>query len=152
MKQLAFVTLSILATATPALASDSTWLLCKGTGVHGVKGDETKTNIVASLHEHRAAGGRDLAVTLIYGVHVSTGDEQGKTLGKDEDVVGKVAALKLATAKKRTVFTGTGELATDMKTYTLKGKIDFTFGDDPKEPQVPFTAKLTCEQLDDASL
>jgi hypothetical protein len=136
-----------------ASAGDSTWLLCKGIGEHGAK-DVTKTHIVASLHEHRGTGGRDLSVTLIYGVHLNRGDILGKSLGKDADVIGKSAPLKLTSvaSKGKVVFNGTGELAKDMKTFTLKGSLDGTYAQDPKPTMEPFAAKLACEVLDDLAI
>lgn len=54
--------------------------------------------------------------------------------------------------KKGNAFTGTAMLSADFKTFTVKGTIDFTFGDDPKAKQVSFEAKLSCEQLDDQAI
>jgi len=47
---------------------------------------------------------------------------------------------------------GTGELALDMKTFTLEGTIDPTYAQDPKVKQVPITAKLACELLDEQAI
>jgi hypothetical protein len=145
------IVVAILSSAGLAHAGDSTWLICKGISERGKPVE--KSHVVVSLLERRGAdgGSRDLSVTLIKGVHVNTGEIVGKTL-KDGDVTGKVAPLKLASAKGKPVFTGTGELAKGMKTFTLKGSIDFAFGLDAKPTMEPFTAKLTCEVLDDLAI
>ena len=140
----------LAATATPALARDSTWLLCKGIATHGAGADRETTYIAASLLEHRGAADRDLGVTVIYGDHVT----RGAIVGTEKaQFLGKATALKLVSVDKNTnVFTGTALLASDMRWFTLKGTIDFTFGDDPKEKQVPFEAKLQCEKLDSVAI
>jgi hypothetical protein len=140
-----------LATAAPAFARDSTWLLCKGIGTHGAGADAEKTYIVASLLEHRGAVDRDLGVTLIYGDHVTRGAIVGKANATFMD---KAAALKLANVdgKRANAFTGTGMLAGDLTAFTLDGTLDFTFGDDAKAKPAPFKAKLTCEPLDDQAI
>ena len=141
---------TITATATPALARDSTWLLCKGIGTHGAGNDQEKTYIAASLLEHRGAADRDLGVTLIYGDHVARGAIVGT---QKVQFIGKATALKLANiGKKTTAFTGTALLANDMTSFTLKGTIDFTFGDDPKAKPLPFEAKLACDELDSMAI
>src|SRR5450432_3028492 len=62
-------------TAAPALAKDSTWLVCKGVAEHGAASNTSKTYFIANVLEHRAANGsdRELRVTLIYGDRVSRG-------------------------------------------------------------------------------
>lgn len=139
-----------LAASSAAYARDSAWLLCKGTGEHGTGADKEKTYLAASLLEHRGTEDRDLGVTLIYGDHVMRGAIVGT---KTVSFSGKAAPLKLAHVdKKGNAFTGTAMLSADLKTFTLKGTIDFTFGDDPKAKQAPFEAKLACEQLDDQAI
>lgn len=141
------IALVLTATAATSYAKDSTWLLCKGVGVQA---DKTKTYIVASLLEHRGVADRDLGVTVIYGDHVTRGAIVGKAAAPFS---GKPTALKLANVGKAgTAFTGTATLADDMTTFSLKGSIDFTFGDDPKAKPQGFEAKLTCEALDDAAI
>lgn len=143
------------AAAVPSIAhaGDSTWLLCKGIGMQGAKPHVTKTYFAASLLEHRGSDGssRDLGVTLMYGDHVNRGVIQGKTSG---DFQAKAVPFKAASTagKSPTTFTGTAQLGKDMKSFTLTGNIDWTFGDDPKAERIPFTAKLTCETLDDLSI
>jgi hypothetical protein len=151
------VVVAILSSAGVAHAADSTWLICKGIAEHGAKGDVDKSHVVVSLHEHRGAdgGSRDLDVTLIYGVHVSRGVVIGKTHGtKDGDVTGKAVPVKLSLTRTKTfeTFTGTGEVSSDNKTFTMKGSVDWAFGHDPKPTMVPFSAKLTCERLDDLAI
>ena len=142
--------LVLAATATPALARDSTWLLCKGVGTHGAANDKEKIYIAASLLEHRGAADRDLGVTMIYGDHVT----RGAIVGTEKaQFIGKATTLNLSNVdKKGTAFTGTALLGNDMKSFALKGTIDFTFGDDPKAKQEPFEAKLACEELDNQKL
>ena len=146
------ITLAIITTSSLAYARDSTWLLCKGIGEHGAGGDKTKTHIVVNLLEHRAPTGdsRDLSVTLIYGAHVNVGE----MIGKKGEFFGKAAPLTVSNiaAKPRVTFSGTGELATNTRSFTLKGSIDPTFGMDPKQPLVPFSVKLVCEELDDMAI
>lgn len=143
---------SLLLPLSTAYAGDSSWLLCKGTAEIGAK-DKTKTHLVASLHEHRGAGGRDLSVTVIYGVHVSRGEILGKSIGKDEDVLGKTAPLKLVVVgKNKQTFKGTATLAQDMTSFTLDGSIDPTYGQAPKTAMEPVKAKLSCELLDDLAI
>jgi hypothetical protein len=149
------VAVTLLASTGVAHAKDSLWLICKGVGDHG--GD--KSHVVVSLHEHRGSDGatRDLDVVLIYGVHVSRGEVQGTKAGvKDGEVIGKAVPLKLSVTKPKAAdtFTGTGELTRDMKTFTMKGSIDWAFGQDPapKPTMVSFSAKLTCELLDDQAI
>jgi hypothetical protein len=148
---LAFV-VAAAAVAVPAIADakDSTWLVCKGVGSQGAKAD-TKTYVVASLLEHRGADGRNLAVTLIYGDNVSRAEAIGK---KGDDFVGKPAKLKLLSigSGHRTTLDGTITLAADMASVAIDGALDPTFGSDAKSKPVPFTAKLSCETLDDQSI
>jgi hypothetical protein len=139
------IVVAIAAVATPAFARDSAWLVCKGVGTH----DKEKSYFVASLLEHRSASGsdRDLEVALIYGVHIAHGAIVAKPFES------KAQAVKLATVDtKKTAFTGTALMSEDFKTFTLKGQLDFTFGDDPKAKTEAFDAKLTCEQLDDQAI
>lgn len=144
--------LSILLHTGVARAGDSSWLLCKGVAEIGAK-EKTKTHLVASLHEHRGTGGRDLSVTVIYGVHVNRGDILGKSIGKDEDVLGKTAPLKLVVVGKNVqTFKGTATLAQDLTTFTLAGSIDPTYGQAGKRAMEPVTAKLSCELLDDLAI
>ncbi|MBX3162825.1 MAG: hypothetical protein KF773_43085 [Deltaproteobacteria bacterium] len=159
MSKLLLVVIALAGTVGSAHAGDSTWLVCKGIAERGKKGDVTKSHIVASLHEHRGAdrSSRDLNVTLIYGVHVSRGDILGSTVDKKTgDVLGKAVPVKLsatpAGGKPVEVFAGTADVAKDLKTFTLKGDIDFAFGLDPKPVRVPFAAKMTCELLDDLAI
>jgi hypothetical protein len=134
--------LIVLASSGIASARDSTWLLCRGIGEHG--GD--KSHVVASLHEHRAANGtdRDVSIMLIYGEHVVNGTV-ANTAG-----TGKAETVKLSTleGKRVVVFTGTSALAKDMHAVTLAGSIDWSFGATKQKP-VAFSAKLTCDELDD---
>jgi hypothetical protein len=140
--------LIVLASSGIAFARDSTWLLCRGTGEHGTGADKQRTHVVASLHEHRAANGtdRDVAITLIYGDHVIKG-----TVASSAGT-GKAEAVKLSTleGKRAVVFTGTSALAQDMHAITFAGSIDWTFGAANK--LVPFSAKLTCDELDDQAI
>lgn len=136
------IALVLAATTATSYAKDSTWLLCKGVGEQA---DKTKTYIVASLLEHRSPTDRDLGVTVIYGDHVTRGVLHGTPFTGKE--------LNLANVgKPGTAFTGTATLSDDMKTFALKGSIDFAFGDDPKGKPQAFTAKLACEALDDAAI
>ena len=43
-------------------------------------------------------------------------------------------------------------LGAGMTSLDLEGTIDPAFGVDPKAKRVPFTAKLTCETLDDLAI
>ena len=125
--------LAILTASTASYAGDSNWLLCKSTG---------KEALVASLFEHRndAGDGRALSVTLIRGDHVTRGD-----IANLED---KPAALEVVEiGAKLPMFKGTGQLPNDMKTFTIKGKLDKSFGTDPKAKLEAFTAKLSCSSM-----
>jgi hypothetical protein len=138
----------LLASPTAAHAADSTWLLCKGIAD---KGGGAKSYLAANLLEHRNAtgDGRDLDVTLLYGAHVMTGE----ILGKTGDFMVKPVALQVTEevdGKRVVIFTGTGRLSSDMKTFTVAGKFDFTFGREPA-PQ-PIMAKLRCEELNDLAI
>ncbi len=149
MKSVAF---SLLVLTASAQAGDSSWLLCKGTAEIGAK-DKTKTHLVASLHEHRGTGGRDLSVTVIYGVHVNRGEILGKSIGKDEDVLGKTAPLKLVVVgKNKQTFKGNATLAKDLTTFTLDGSIDPAYGQAAKAAMEPVKATLSCELLDDLAI
>ncbi len=131
----------VLCLCVPAVANagDSSWLWCKGIATRGA----TKTFFAASLLEHRASDGasRDLEVMLVYGAKAAT-----TTLSKYD--AGKPA--KLAT-KGPVQFTGTAKLDEKMQTFTLDGKLDDTFGT-AKPNMVAFSAKLTCETLDDLAI
>jgi len=133
--------LAAVAIPSAAQAADSSWLVCKGIATHG---DTQKTFFVANVLEHRyEAVKRALDVTLIYGANVSTGE-----------VTDIAAGTLRATSvdNKHVVFVGTGKLSEGFKTFTLVGKIDFDFGgrDNPRMDR--FTAKLSCEQLDDLAI
>jgi len=53
-----WIAIALVALATsPALARDSTWLVCKGVADHGAAPDVDKTYLVASVLEHRAGKG-----------------------------------------------------------------------------------------------
>jgi hypothetical protein len=147
MMKLALASLLVL-TAT-ASAGDSSWLLCKGVGELGKKGDVDKMYFAASLVEHRdGAEGRALEVALMKGTNVSSGSYKG-----DGDSVYSKQTLKVTQDNgKRIFFTGTGELPMSMKTFTLDGKLDSSFGADAKPSLVPFHAKLSCELLDDLAI
>ena len=123
-----------------AYAGDSTWLWCKGTATRG----GTKMFFAASLLEHRAADGenRDLDVMLVYGANSASA-----TIARFD--VDKPA--KLATPGKVN-FSGTAKLDGKMKTFTLDGKLDESFGAAAKPNMVAFSAKLTCETLDDLAI
>lgn len=60
--------------------------------------------------------------------------------------------VKSVAGRHAVTFSGTAELATDLATFALNGTIDFTFGRDARAARVPFTAKLTCETLDDLAI
>lgn len=122
-----------------AHAGDSTWLWCKGIATRGA----TKTYFAASLLEHRANDGatRDLEVMLVYGANTAS-----TTVAKYD--IDKVSKLSTAAPVK---FTGTLKLDPKMQTLTLTGKIDESFGG-PKPNLVAFSAKLTCDTLDDLAI
>jgi hypothetical protein len=133
-----------------AAAGDSTWLWCKGTAERGAKPSATRTMFAASLHEHRGAGGdtRELAVTLVYGDHVS----RGTIANAEVDKAGTLTTTSVL-GKRAAVFAGKAKLDQAMTTFTLTGTIDASYGDGGgKSATVPFTAKLTCATLDDQTL
>ena len=138
-------TIAITTLSTVSYAGDATWLSCKGIATYGDK-PRSRMYLVASLVEHRGADGasRDLDVTLIKGGHVSLGTIHGDQRGPLE--------VRNVTDKHPVTFTGTAQLTEDMKTFTLTGKLDITFGNDPKEKPARLDAKLTCETLDDLAI
>jgi hypothetical protein len=140
------VALAITILPTVAYAGDSTWLSCKGIATYGDKAPRSKMYLVASLLEHRGADGasRDLDVTLLKGSNVSVGTIRGDQSGALE--------VRNVVDKHPVTFTGTARLAEDMKTFTLAGKLDITFGSDPKAKPARLDAKLTCETLDDLAI
>lgn len=148
--------LVIATTLRPAVAADSTWLLCKGTAEVGAAGDTSRIHLVASLLEQRGAdgGSRDLAITLVHGAHVARGVVRGATLGKDKEVTGVRVPVRLTatTAPSRVVFTGTGELAVGHGSVTLAGTLDLAFGQQRKPTRVLATATLACETLADPAI
>jgi hypothetical protein len=150
-KVAAILVLTLMSPA--AYAGDSVWLWCKGTGDQGTATPPKRTYLGASLLEHRGATGdhRDLAVTLVYGDHVSRGAIIGQHAG---EWLGKPTALVASnlSGKPSVTFTGTAELAKDMRSFTLKGSIDTSFGSDPKSKPIAYVAKLTCETLDDLAI
>lgn len=137
----------VLGTSGTAAARDSSWLICKGVGQHGKKGDQTKYSFVVSAHEHRSpsGNGRETSLVFIFGEHVSRGtltDNKNKSL--------KLTSIE---DKHPVVFTGSGQMPDDLKTLTLTGDLDMSFGADAKTSTAPLTVKLTCEeQADDTSL
>jgi hypothetical protein len=148
MRSLAFaitVTAPLLA-GSLAHAGDASWLLCKGVAEH----DGAKMYVAASLVEHRAADGenRDLAVTLLKGANSASGNLLGKKVG---DFAGKSTPLAL-TGHGKTVWKGKVVLANDFTTFAMDGSFDISFGTDRKAKLAPFTAKLTCETLDDLAI
>lgn len=140
------VTTAITTLSTVGYAGDATWLSCKGIATYGDKAPRSRMYLVASLVEHRAADGesRDLDVTLIKGGHVSLGTIHGDQRGTLE--------VRNVTDKHPVTFTGTAQLTEDMKTFTLTGKLDLSFGYAPKEKPARLDAKLTCEALDDLAI
>jgi hypothetical protein len=138
----------VAAAAAPALAKDSTWLLCKGVADHGKGADADKTYFVANLLEHRASNGEDrvLMVSLIYGDRVSRGTIDKVETGK----AGKLVT-KAVDGKHAVIFTGTGTLDDAMASFTLAGTLDETYGD-AKADRQPFAATLACEALDDQAI
>jgi hypothetical protein len=138
--------LAITTLSTVAHAADSTWLSCKGIATYGDKAPRSRMYLMASLLEHRADDGvsRDLDVTLIKGAHVSLGTIHGDQRGTLE--------LRDVIDKHPVMFTGTASLAENMKTFTLTGKLEVTFGFDAKAKPVRVDAKLTCEALDDLAI
>ncbi|HMG12796.1 MAG TPA: hypothetical protein VK571_06460, partial [Gemmatimonadaceae bacterium] len=120
------ITTAITVLSTVSYAGDATWLSCKGIATYGDKAPRSRMYLVASLVEHRAADGasRDLDVTLIKGGNVSLGTIHGDQSGALE--------VRNVTDKHPITFTGTAQLTEDMKIFTLTGKLDITFGTDPK--------------------
>lgn len=140
------VALAITILPTIAYAGDATWLSCKGIATYGDKAPRSRMYLVASLLEHRGADGasRDLDVTLLKGSNVSLGTIHGDQSGALE--------VRNVIDKHPVSFTGTARLTEDMKTFTLTGKLDITFGSDPKAKPARLDAKLTCETLDDLAI
>jgi hypothetical protein len=138
----------VAALAAPALAKDSTWIVCKGVAAHGAKPDVTRTYLVASALEHRAprGDGRELAVTLIYGDRVSRGTVADSEPGK----AGKLETRSV-TGKRAVIFTGTAQLDDAMTSLVLAGTLDAMYGD-AKPMREPVTATLACETLDDQAI
>ncbi len=128
----------VVATSGLAEARDSTWLLCQGIGDQGGK----KVHVVASLLEHRAPDGqsREVAVTLVRGDRVGRGTIAGERLALKE------------IGSHREVWTGKANLSADMRAFALDGTIDAFWGDAAKPLHQPFTAKLACQELDDAAI
>jgi hypothetical protein len=148
MRRTTLALTAIAAAASPALAKDSTWLVCKGVAEHGAAPDADKTFFVANVLEHRAPSGsdRELRVTLIYGDRASRGviakaepNKAGKLETRDVD------------GKRGVIFSGTGQLDEAMTSFAITGKLDETYGD-AKPDRRPLRATLTCEALDDQAI
>ena len=140
--RLAIVIIALL--ASPALAKDSTWLVCKGTADHG----GAKTFFVANVLEHRGSHGddRELRVTLIYGDRVSRG-----VIAKTEG--GKPGKLETRAidGKHVVIFSGTATLDDAMSSLVLAGTLDEMYGD-AKPDRQKLAATLACEALDDQAI
>lgn len=153
--KLTIVVISLVTAASNvSYAGDAAWLWCKGTADRGIKPNVVTTYFAASLLEHRAGrsdGGlstRELSVTLVYGDHVG----RGVIREADVDHVAGPLEVRNIEGKHAITFTGTGDLAFDLTTFTLKGKIDFSFGFDAKPTREPFVATMSCQQLDDLAI
>jgi hypothetical protein len=148
MRRSPLAVLILAATASPALAKDSTWLVCKGIATHGTGADADKTFFVANVLEHRAPSGsdRELRVSLIYGDRVSRG-----VIAKAES--GKAGKLETRNVdgKHGVIFTGTAQLDDAMSSFAITGTLDDTYGD-AKPDRHPLTATLSCEALDDQAI
>ena len=138
----------LAAAAAPALAKDSTWLLCKGVADHGSGANASKTYLVASALEHRAPNGsdRELRVTLVYGDRVSHG-----VIAKTEG--GKPGKLETRAidGKHVVIFSGTATLDDPMTSLVLAGTLDEMYGD-AKPDRQKLAATLACEALDDQAI
>ena len=148
MRRTALALALVAAAATPALGKDSTWLLCKGTAVHGSTTDTAQTYFVANVLEHRAPNGRDreLRVTLIYGDRVSRGVVANAEPGK----AGKLET-RAVDGKRGVIFSGTAQLDDSMSSFSISGKLDETYGDAAPDRK-PLSAQLSCEALDDQAI
>jgi len=134
MRSLPFVVVTLI--ATPALAADSTWLLCKG--IAEVGKPATKVHLAISAFEHRdptTGADRGLDVTILRGSHVSRAMIKKLETGKPIKFSAKPIAGSVPIAGKLT-------LSIDMTKLTITGTLD----------KDPLTATFTCETLDDLAI
>jgi hypothetical protein len=133
---------AVIALPRASYAGDAAWVVCKGVAEQGKSA--ARLYIVVSVLDRRTGkgDGREQAITLIKGDHVSRGIVGAKGVLATRDIAGR----------KSIVFDGTATLPDDLSSLSLRGTIDPTFGVDRKATREPATATLACEQLDDLAI
>lgn len=130
MKLILFALIGLI--AQPLLASDSTWLLCKGsTELFG-----QQQSLVVNVFEHRSgAEDRETEFVLIYGGHTFTGgllDSKGNA---------EVVLTATAAQTNYATYKGTAEVDFDSRTLRLDGELDLY-------EKTPVNAFFECETLE----